>query len=59
VTHALVSVLEAARLAPRGTVATSSILNLAADSLVEGGLAGIFTPLFFFCARVPGKGEGR
>lgn len=46
-----VRALERTGLAPRGSVATSDILNRAADALIEGGEAGIFTPLFFFTAR--------
>lgn len=52
-TGAMVRVLEATRMAPKGTVATSDILNRAADGLIEGGDRGIFTPLYFFVARVP------
>lgn len=52
-TGAMVRALEATRFAPKGTVATSDMLNRAADSLIEGGALGIFTPLFFFVARVP------
>lgn len=50
-TGLMVRVLEAARLAPKGTVATSDLLNRAADGLIAGGERGIFTPLFFFVAR--------
>ena len=50
-TAVAVRLLEALGLAPRGTVATSDLLNRAADALVAGGATGIFTPLFFFIAR--------
>lgn len=53
ITTGLVRLLEATRLAPKGTTATARILNRAADGLIEGGASGIFTPLFYFCARRP------
>lgn len=52
-THAFVTVLEAARIAPTGTGKISGILNATAIDLVEGGRAEIFTPSFFFVARKP------
>jgi sterol 24-C-methyltransferase len=52
-THLLVRVLEALRVAPAGSLATSAILNRAADALVAAGEAGILTPVFLFLARVP------
>lgn len=51
-THGMVTALEAVGLAPEGTRETSAMLNRAADHLIEGGRAGIFTPLAFFVARV-------
>jgi sterol 24-C-methyltransferase len=58
-TTAMVTLLEATKLAPAGTRATAELLNRAADALVRGGELGIFTPLSFFLARVPaGRGEG-
>jgi len=50
-TGALVRLLEALRLAPRGTAEVSRFLNQGADALVAGGERGIFTPLYFFLAR--------
>ena len=48
---------EKLRVVPEGTRAVSTFLNRAADSLVEGGGTGIFTPLFYFLARKPRDGE--
>ena len=48
-------VAERLRAVPEGTTAVSTILNRGADSLVEGGVRGIFTPVFFFLARKPGE----
>ncbi|MCY4191170.1 MAG: hypothetical protein OXC54_02155 [Rhodospirillaceae bacterium] len=45
------------RLFPDGSRAVSTLLNRAADALVEGGRAGIFTPMFFFLARKPSEAE--
>jgi sterol 24-C-methyltransferase len=53
ITAALTSVLEAVKIAPAGTGEASQLLNIAADSLVEGGKAGIFTPMFLVHARKP------
>ena len=52
-THALVRVLEALRIAPKGSTATSAFLQDAATALVRGGQSGIFTPMFYFHARKP------
>ena len=38
---------------PKGTTMVSTLLNRAADALVEGGKSGVFTPMFFFLARKP------
>lgn len=46
--------LELLRIAPAGTGEAARILNVAADSLVEAGVAGIFTPSFLIHARKPG-----
>lgn len=48
------SLLELLRIAPAGTGEAARILNVAADSLVEAGVAGIFTPSFLIHARKPG-----
>ena len=44
---------EKLRVVPEGATAVSTLLNAAADALVEGGKAGVFTPMFFFLARKP------
>ncbi len=44
---------EKLRLAPKGAREVSTFLNWGADTLVEGGLTGIFTPMFFSLARKP------
>jgi sterol 24-C-methyltransferase len=51
VTHFTVKVLEKAGFAPKGTTEVSEFLVTGADALVEGGKAGVFTPMFFFVAR--------
>jgi sterol 24-C-methyltransferase len=53
VTNLVTRAGEAARLFPPGTREVSDLLNRAADSLVEAGVRGIFSPLFFFLARKP------
>lgn len=40
------ALFERLRVAPAGTSEASRVLNIAADALVEGGEAGIFTPCF-------------
>ena len=52
-TNLVLRVGEKLRTFPHGTAAVSSLLNRTADALVEGGKAGIFTPMFFFLARKP------
>ncbi len=52
-THALVSALETARLAPPGTSKTSGSLMRAADALVLGGKEKLFTPMFLMVGRKP------
>jgi sterol 24-C-methyltransferase len=52
-TNKLVRILEATRVAPKGTTAVSDFLNAGAMALVRGGETGIFTPMFFFHARKP------
>jgi sterol 24-C-methyltransferase len=53
VTHGLVRVLEALRVAPRGATAVSDFLIAGGPALAKAGEAGIFTPMFFFHARKP------
>lgn len=50
-THLLVSTLEFVRIAPKGSVRVSALLNATALDLVEGGQKELFTPSFFFLAR--------
>ncbi len=50
-THCIVSTLEFLRIAPKGSVRVSALLNATALDLVEGGKEEIFTPSFFFLAR--------
>lgn len=50
-THLLVSTLEFVRIAPKGSVRVSALLNATALDLVEGGEKELFTPSFFFLAR--------
>ena len=52
-TMGVTKLLEKVRIAPPGTSEASGLLNIAADSLVEGGEAGIFTPMFVVHARKP------
>ncbi|KAF0721254.1 hypothetical protein AaE_010116 [Aphanomyces astaci] len=54
-THALVTILETLKIAPKGTVKVSLMLNKTADDIVEAGRANIFTPSYFFMARKPLK----
>ncbi len=42
---------ESLRVVPEGTTQVSTLLNAAADALVDGGESGVFTPMFFFLAR--------
>jgi sterol 24-C-methyltransferase len=60
ITTRLVRVLEAVRIAPKGSVAVSNMLNAGADALVKGGETGVFTPMFFFHVRKPaGKSKAK
>eukprot|EP00002_Diphylleia_rotans_P028243 TRINITY_DN56_c0_g1_i2.p1 TRINITY_DN56_c0_g1~~TRINITY_DN56_c0_g1_i2.p1 ORF type:complete len:351 (+),score=59.70 TRINITY_DN56_c0_g1_i2:88-1140(+) len=53
VTDKLVRVLETLRLAPTGSSKVHDMLSVAANSLVEGGELGIFTPCYFVLAYKP------
>ena len=53
-THQTLIGLEALRIAPRGAVAVSDMLNLCAVAMAEAGRLGIFTPMYFIQARKPG-----
>ncbi|GMI09696.1 hypothetical protein TrRE_jg7524 [Triparma retinervis] len=50
-THLMCTTLEALRIAPKGTVRVSSLLNATALDLVEGGEKQLFTPSYYFLAR--------
>ena len=52
-TNLTLRVAERLRVVPEGSTAVSTMLNAGADALVEGGVHGIFTPMFFFLARKP------
>ncbi len=46
-----IGILEALRIAPKGSKEVSMMLGRAAEGLIAGGEAGIFTPSYFFLAR--------
>lgn len=50
-THCMVFTLETLRIAPKGSLRVSALLNATALDLVEGGEKEMFTPSFFFLAR--------
>jgi len=54
-THLFVNVLEAIKIAPKGSVKVSKLLNDTANDLVAAGDLGIMTPAYFFLARKPIK----
>jgi len=54
-THKMVSFLEWAHIAPKGTSEVSKILMDTAEQLVIGGEKGIFTPMWFVLAQKPNK----
>ena len=47
----VIGTLEKLRIAPKGSKEVSLMLGRAADGLVAGGEAGIFTPSYFFLAK--------
>ena len=53
ITTGVLRVLERVRAVPKGSLAISEVLNVAADSLVAGGRLGIFTPMYYHKARKP------
>ena len=57
-TNVALRIAERTRLLPEGAAAVSTLLNEAADALVEGGRTGIFTPIFFFLVRKPPRSGG-
>lgn len=46
-----IGALETLRIAPKGSKQVSMMLGRAAEALIAGGEAGIFTPSYFFLAR--------
>ena len=54
-TNLTLRVGERLQLFPEGARAVSTLLNAAADALVDGGRSGVFTPMLFFLARKPGR----
>ena len=46
---------EKLRVFPDGTAAVNALLDRTAHALVEGGKTGVFTPMFYFLARKPGR----
>ncbi|KDN50860.1 putative delta(24)-sterol c-methyltransferase [Tilletiaria anomala UBC 951] len=54
-TQTAVRVLELARLAPKGTYDVGESLKVAAEALVAGGRAGLFTPMMHFVAQKPSQ----
>ena len=53
ITNLVLRIGERVRVFPKGTRMVSTILNRAADALVEGGETGTFTPMYYFLARKP------
>lgn len=49
----IVRVLEAVRVAPKGTLKMTEGFITAADALIDGGKKGIFTPMFLMVGRKP------
>mmetsp|Transcript_12822 Transcript_12822/g.42820 ORF Transcript_12822/g.42820 Transcript_12822/m.42820 type:complete len:371 (+) Transcript_12822:277-1389(+) len=50
-THTMITILEKLRIAPKGTMHVSAMLNATAIDLVEGGKKELFTPSYFFLAK--------
>ena len=53
VTHNSLRVLEALRIALKGSAHVAQTLNQCAVAMVEAGRLGIFTPMYFIHARKP------
>ena len=51
--HRFVGLLEALRMAPKGTQKTADSLAVGADCLVAGGQEKLFTPMYLIIARKP------
>lgn len=52
-TNAVLGVGERLRIVPEGAREISTVLNGGADALVDGGVSGVFTPMFYYLARKP------
>jgi len=52
-THIMLTVLETARLAPRGSVKVHRTLCKGADALAAAGVEGIFSPMYLLVLRKP------
>jgi sterol 24-C-methyltransferase len=59
VTHTFVQTLELLRIAPKGSVKVSKMLNDTAIDLSNGGKLDIFSPDWFFLARKPKNAVNR
>jgi sterol 24-C-methyltransferase len=57
--HNAVRALERIGIVPQGATELSALLNRTADALVGGARLGIFTPLYFFAASKPKRGQDR
>lgn len=55
VTQLMVTLLEAMRIAPKGTTKVSALLNATADDLWMGGHLEIMTPSYYFLGRKPAE----
>jgi sterol 24-C-methyltransferase len=53
--HGLAGLLEALRIAPKGTKKTADSLARGADALVAGGEQKLFTPMYLMVARKPAQ----
>lgn len=52
-THVSLRAMEMVGLAPKGSTATHTMLCKGADGLVQGGLSGIFTPMYLVVVQKP------
>ena len=53
ITQNSLKVMEALRIAPRGSARVAETLDLCAVAMIESGRLGIFTPMYFIHARKP------
>jgi sterol 24-C-methyltransferase len=56
-TNLFLRVGERLRFVPEGSREISTVLNAGADALVEGGLTGVFTPMYYYLAIKPERFE--